>query len=141
MLTGDRTCGRGARCSGPNWTRLPDGAAASGAVAITIDDGPDPDITPRVLALLDEHGAKATFFCVGEKVRRYPDLAREIVRRGHSVENHSQRHAHHFSLLGPRGLTNEIGQAQESIAASRRCDTARFFRAPAGLRNPCWILC
>src|SRR5579862_534992 len=55
---------------GPNWTRLPDAPAARGAVAITIDDGPHPEITPRVLDLLGEHGAQATFFCVGEKVRR-----------------------------------------------------------------------
>jgi peptidoglycan/xylan/chitin deacetylase (PgdA/CDA1 family) len=120
---------------GSNWTRLPGDAAARDAVAITIDDGPDPDITPRVLALLDEHEAKATFFCVGEKVQRYSELAREIARRGHAIENHSQRHVHYFSLLGPRGLMDEIGQAQETIAEV--VGTApRFFRAPAGLRNP-----
>jgi peptidoglycan-N-acetylglucosamine deacetylase len=120
---------------GPNWTRLPDGAATRGAVAITIDDGPDPEITPQVLALLDEHGAKATFFCVGEKVQRYPELAREIMRRGHAIENHSQRHLHHFSLLGPRGLADEVGRAQESITAVTGV-RPMFFRAPAGLRNP-----
>ena len=120
---------------GPNWSRLPDEVAGRGAVAITIDDGPDPDITPRVLALLDEHDVKATFFCVGDRVLRHPDLAREIARRGHAVENHSQRHVHHFSLLGPRGLTKEIGRAQESIAGVVGV-APRFFRAPAGLRNP-----
>jgi peptidoglycan-N-acetylglucosamine deacetylase len=120
---------------GPNWTRLPAEAAARGAVAITIDDGPHPDITPQVLALLDEHGAKATFFCVGEKVQRYAELAREIVYRGHAVENHSQRHFHNFSLLGPRGLAKEIGRAQESITAVTGTRPV-FFRAPAGLRNP-----
>lgn len=122
---------------GPNWTHLPQAAAARGAVAITIDDGPDPDITPRVLALLDQHAVKATFFCIGDRVLRYPDLAREIVRRGHAVENHSQRHIHSFSLLGPRGLAQEIGQAQESIAQVVGV-APRFFRAPAGLRNP-WL--
>jgi peptidoglycan-N-acetylglucosamine deacetylase len=120
---------------GSNWTRLPDNAAARGEVAITIDDGPDPDITPRVLALLDEYSAKATFFCIGENLRRYAELAREIVRRGHAVENHSQRHIHHFSVLGPRGLMNEIGRAQETIAEIVGI-SPRFFRAPAGLRNP-----
>jgi peptidoglycan-N-acetylglucosamine deacetylase len=120
---------------GPNWTRLPDNAATRGAVAITIDDGPDPDVTPGVLALLDEYGAKATFFCVGEMVQRYPDLAREIVQRGHTIENHSQRHVHHFSVLGTRGMTNEIGRAQETITAIVGA-APRFFRAPAGLRNP-----
>jgi len=120
---------------GPNWTRLPEAAAARGAVAITIDDGPHPDITPRVLQLLDEHDAKATFFCVGEKVRRYADVAREIAQRGHTIENHSQRHVHNFSLLGPGGLLQEIGRAQESILAVTG-SAPRFFRAPAGLRNP-----
>ncbi|HVW70830.1 MAG TPA: polysaccharide deacetylase family protein [Steroidobacteraceae bacterium] len=120
---------------GSNWTRLPLRPATRGAVAITIDDGPHPDITPQVLEILDEHGAKATFFCVGEKVQRYAELAREIVRRGHVIENHSQRHRHTFSLLGPRGLSIEITRAQESIGAAVGVLPA-FFRAPAGLRNP-----
>ena len=120
---------------GPNWTRLPETAATRSAVAITIDDGPHPDITPRVLRLLEEHGAQATFFCVGEKVRRYSELAREILQRGHTIENHSQRHIHNFSLLGPGGLLEEVGRAQESIAEVTGV-TPRFFRAPAGLRNP-----
>ncbi len=120
---------------GPNWTRLPPVAAASGVVAITIDDGPDPAVTPRVLDLLDEHRAKATFFCVGTNVQRHADVVREIVKRGHAVENHSQRHLHNFSLLGPRGLAEEIGHAQESISAITGVRPL-FFRAPAGLRNP-----
>src|ERR1700760_2238217 len=73
---------------GPNWTRLP--RTAGSAVAITIDDGPDRDVTPRVLSLLDQAGAKATFFCIGERVLQHSELAREIVQRGHTVENHSQ---------------------------------------------------
>jgi peptidoglycan/xylan/chitin deacetylase (PgdA/CDA1 family) len=117
---------------GPNWTRLPGGSTG---VAITIDDGPEPDVTPRVLAQLEEYRACATFFCVGERVLRFPDLAQEIVRRGHIIENHSQRHRHNFSLLGPGAMSAEIRQAQESIhhvTGSR----PKFFRAPAGLRNP-----
>jgi peptidoglycan/xylan/chitin deacetylase (PgdA/CDA1 family) len=125
------------RLLGPNWTRLPAaaGARATGAIAITIDDGPDPQITPRVLALLEAHGARATFFCIGERVARHPGLAREIVQRGHAIENHSQRHLHRFSLLGPRAVADEIGRAQQTIAAATG-EVAQFFRAPAGLRNP-----
>ena len=125
------------RLLGPNWTRLPAAAGARGApaIAITIDDGPDPQITPRVLALLEAHGARATFFCIGERVARHPALAREIVQRGHAIENHSQRHLHRFSLLGPRALADEIGRAQQTIAAATG-EVAQFFRAPAGLRNP-----
>jgi peptidoglycan/xylan/chitin deacetylase (PgdA/CDA1 family) len=118
---------------GPNWTHLPPGQG--GAVAITIDDGPDPEVTARVLDLLDEHQARATFFCIGERVDRHPALARAIVARGHEIGNHSYRHLMRFSLLGPRGVGLEIARAQEAIGAATG-ETAHFFRAPAGLRNP-----
>ncbi len=87
---------------GPNWTRLPAPAdtALPGMLAITIDDGPDPEVTPRVLALLEAHRAKATFFCVGRNIEQHPQLAREIVQRGHGIENHSFHHPLTFSLLG-----------------------------------------
>jgi peptidoglycan/xylan/chitin deacetylase (PgdA/CDA1 family) len=120
---------------GPNWTHLPAGSGARGAIAITIDDGPDPEVTPRVLDVLAAFEARASFFCIGERVRRHPDIAQEIVRRGHSLENHSLRHRHSFSLLGPRRMAAEIAQAQECIAQVTG-ETPRFFRAPAGLRNP-----
>lgn len=120
---------------GPNWTQLPAAAARAGQVAITIDDGPDPAVTPRVLDLLDAHGGVATFFCIGERAARHADLCREIVRRGHAVENHSQRHRHNFSLLGPRGFARELAAAQDTLTAITG-ERPRFFRAPAGLRNP-----
>jgi len=123
------------RLLGPNWIRLPAQGGAAAGVAITIDDGPDPDVTPQVLSQLAAHHALATFFCVGARVERYANLAREIVSRGHAIENHSQRHGHNFSLLGPGSMRAEISRAQESIlrvTGSR----PRFFRAPAGLRNP-----
>jgi peptidoglycan/xylan/chitin deacetylase (PgdA/CDA1 family) len=120
---------------GANLTRLPEHGAPRQDVAITIDDGPDPAITPQVLELLEAHGARATFFCIGERVLRYPDIAQEIVRRGHVIENHSQRHRHNFSLLGPVGMNSEILHAQESIYRVT-ASSPQFFRAPAGLRNP-----
>jgi peptidoglycan/xylan/chitin deacetylase (PgdA/CDA1 family) len=120
---------------GPNWTRLPHTAAGRRELAITIDDGPDPRITPRVLDILDDRGAKATFFCIGERVQRHAELVREIVRRGHSVENHSHRHQSHFSLLGPRSLLAEIERAQDTIGITTG-QHPLFFRAPAGLRSP-----
>jgi peptidoglycan-N-acetylglucosamine deacetylase len=120
---------------GPNWTRLPARSVERGEVALTIDDGPDPQVTPRVLSLLAGQGVHASFFCVGERVERYPELAQEIVRGGHTIENHSQRHRHAFSLLGPKGMEAEIGRAQESITRIVG-ESPRFFRAPAGLRNP-----
>jgi peptidoglycan-N-acetylglucosamine deacetylase len=120
---------------GPNLIRLPARSLARNEVAITIDDGPDPQVTPRVLSQLAQHQALASFFCVGDRVQRYPDLAREIVGRGHTIENHSQRHLHTFSLLGPGGIATEISRAQESIQRATGYSPS-FFRAPAGLRNP-----
>ena len=120
---------------GANLRRLPDAAAARGEVAVTIDDGPDPAVTPAVLDLLDAHAARATFFCIARQAERHPALCREIVRRGHSVQNHSQRHSHTFSLLGPGALRREIAQAQETLGRISG-ERPRFFRAPAGLRNP-----
>lgn len=119
---------------GPNWTHLPS-RAGPGRVAITIDDGPDREVTPRVLDILQQAGARATFFCIGERVRANPDLSREIVARGHHMENHSQHHRYHFSMLGPRAMRLEIERAQETIS-SVTGERPRFFRAPAGLRNP-----
>ena len=120
---------------GPNMTRLPLHNAAAGDIAVTIDDGPDPEVTPQVLSALTRHHAHATFFCVGERVQRFPELAQEIVRLGHDIENHSQRHRHNFSLLGPGGMSAEISRAQDGIQRITG-SMPRFFRAPAGLRNP-----
>lgn len=120
---------------GANWTRLPAASAARNEIALTIDDGPNPDVTPQVLDLLDRYNARATFFCIGTQAARYPQLCRAIVARGHAVENHSQHHRHHFSLLGMRGFEQEISAAQQTLAAITG-RMPRFFRAPAGLRNP-----
>jgi peptidoglycan/xylan/chitin deacetylase (PgdA/CDA1 family)/acyl-CoA synthetase (AMP-forming)/AMP-acid ligase II len=103
-------------------------------VAITIDDGPDPEVTPAVLDLLDELQAQATFFCIGAHAQRHPALAREIVRRGHALGNHSQHHRHHFSVMGPGQLRREISAAQAALEDITG-QSPRFFRAPAGLRN------
>lgn len=120
---------------GPNWTRLPAAAAARHEIALTIDDGPDPHTTPQVLDILDHHGVHATFFCVGEKAARYPEVCREIVRRGHAVENHTQHHRHDFSLRGPWGFMRELQAAQHTLSQITG-QRPLFFRAPAGLRNP-----
>lgn len=120
---------------GPNWTHLPAAAAARGEISLTIDDGPDPDVTPHVLDVLEAYGTRATFFCIGDRVARHAAIAREIVRRGHALENHTQRHRNYFSLMGPRAIASEISRAQATIADVTGI-APRFFRAPAGLRNP-----
>ena len=120
---------------GPNWTKLPPAAKRRNEIALTIDDGPEPLVTPQVLDILDSFNVKATFFCIGHKVAQYPEICREIIRRGHAIENHSQQHRHYFSLLGISGFTREIQAAQETIFSITGV-RPKFFRAPAGLRNP-----
>lgn len=123
------------RLLGPNRTRLPDAAVQRRQFALTLDDGPDPEVTPRVLDLLDAHRTRATFFCIAERAQAAPALVREIVARGHDVQNHSHSHRHHFALLGPRALAREIERAQR-VLADLTGVRPHCFRAPAGLRNP-----
>jgi len=120
---------------GPALVRLPRSLAERGAVALTFDDGPDPEVTPRALDLLDRAGAKATFFCLGDRVRRHPALTREIVTRGHAVENHSYSHSLAFGFWGPRRVQRDIGAAQDAIADATGI-APLFFRPPFGARNP-----
>jgi len=120
------------RVLGPNWTRLRTGAEA---VALTIDDGPDPEVTPAVLDLLARHAVRATFFCTGEQIAQHPQLALRITREGHEIGNHTEHHRYVFSLFGPAAIRREITLAQAHIQAI--CQVVpRYFRAPAGLRNP-----
>jgi peptidoglycan/xylan/chitin deacetylase (PgdA/CDA1 family) len=123
------------RVLGPNLVRLPPAAAARNEVSLNFDDGPDPEVTPRVLDLLDRYQARASFFCIGKKAAAYPELVREIARRGHSVENHSHHHSNAFAFYGLGRLRREVDAAQAAIAGI----TGRaplFFRAPAGFRSP-----
>lgn len=121
------------RLLGPNWTRLP--ATHQQHVAITLDDGPDPRVTPQVLSILERWGVSATFFCIGSRVDRHRELAREITQRGHTIENHGYRHSAAFSLLGAAALRADIERAQEAIGTAVGIAPI-FFRAPAGLRSP-----
>ncbi len=122
------------RCTllGPAITRLP---GTEPRIALTFDDGPDPEVTPRVLDLLDAWGAKASFFVIGKRAARHPALLREMLRRGHGVENHTHRHPLGFAAWGPGAILREIETAQAAIADA--CGQApRRFRPPAGLRSP-----
>lgn len=123
------------RLLGPNITRLPPEAIARSEVALTFDDGPDPEVTPRVLDLLDAAGQHASFFCIAERVRQHPVLAREIIQRGHQIENHTDTHPHLFATYGPKGMARQIDDAQQ-VLGEITGRAPRFFRAVAGIRNP-----
>ena len=119
---------------GPNLRRSAT-ASAQGGVVLTFDDGPDPDVTPAVLDLLDARRAKATFFCIGVHAAAHRDLTAEIVRRGHQLENHSYTHSNAFFFHRPSTLDREIGRCQEELTRASGRPPA-FFRAPAGIRSP-----
>lgn len=121
------------RLLGCTLRRLPPGRAR-GHVALTFDDGPDPAVTPRVLAILERHGAHATFFCIGEKAARHPALMREIAARGHAIGNHTMRHPGWFALLGVGGQRREWQQAQAVLDGLGVA--TNLVRAPLGLRSP-----
>lgn len=121
-------------CLGANMVCLPAAAAQRGEVALTIDDGPDPQVTPQVLAILAQHGARATFFCIGERAAAHPELCRKMLDAGHRIENHGARHPTLCSLSGPAGWRREILDGQR-ILYSITGHTPHFYRAVAGLRN------
>lgn len=101
---------------------------------LTIDDGPDPDDTPKILDLLDRHGAKVTFFVIGERAARWPELVREIVRRGHEIGHHTHTHpARSFWCASPRRLNAELDLALGKL--SEIGVRPRWFRAPVGIKN------
>lgn len=98
---------------------------------ITFDDGPHPTITPLVLNILDEYNAKATFFCVGENVTKYPDIFNQIINKGHAVGNHTYNHVKGWQTSDAAYLEN-IKKAAEVIPSN-------LFRPPYGRIKPSQI--
>ena len=118
---------------GPVITRFP---TSRREVWLTIDDGPDPVETPGVLDVLARHGAVATFFGIGERILRHPDLVTAIVEAGHRLENHTQTHpASSFWAATPERAAREIRQCAEAILDKTGIPST-LFRAPVGLANP-----
>ncbi len=116
----------GSRTLAPNVTRLP---RAEEGVALTFDDGPVPEETPRLLDALAEAGAPATFFVIGRRARAHPDLVKRIAAAGHTIGNHSFTHPKSWSVLGRRRLEAEVADTQGLIADLTG-------KAPAWLRPP-----
>lgn len=113
------------------------GPRGTGKVALTFDDGPDPFYTPKVLALLRRYEAKATFFFLAKKARRYPEVVRAVVRDGHHVASHGFAHRPQ-PLLNYRATRYEMRLAVE-ILTDVTGEPPRYFRPPWGLLNR-WTL-
>jgi peptidoglycan/xylan/chitin deacetylase (PgdA/CDA1 family) len=104
-------------------------------VWLTIDDGPDEADTPRILDLLGRHGARATFFLIGERAVRLPHLVAEILARGHDVGHHTHTHpVAAFWCATPGRVRAELDDGLEALRKSGAAP--RWFRAPVGIKNP-----
>jgi peptidoglycan/xylan/chitin deacetylase (PgdA/CDA1 family) len=108
--------------------------SASKQIALTFDDGPNPNATPRILDALAADGVCATFFLLGRHVERWPELARRVAAEGHGVGNHGWFHRTlHFRGPGYVRLDLELGT---DTIADATGTSPRFFRAPHGFRSP-----
>jgi peptidoglycan-N-acetylglucosamine deacetylase len=103
-------------------------------LALTFDDGPDPQVTPRVLDILRQHEAKATFFLIGTRVPGNEALVQRMHREGHEVGNHTWSHSK-ISELSPQELEDEVARAQNVITETG-VPAPRLFRPPYGLFSP-----
>ena len=93
-------------------------------IYLTFDDGPNPEVTPQVLDILDEFEAKATFFCVGENVLKYPEIFQEVKHRGHAVGNHTFNHV--------KGTEKTVKEYVDNVGKAHEYIHSKLFRPPHG---------
>lgn len=94
-------------------------------VYLTFDDGPIPDLTDHILSILDDYNARATFFCVGDNVRKYPEIYARILEKGHSAGNHTHHHL--------KGWTTNFNEYIDNVGEAARLISSDLFRPPYGL--------
>ena len=99
----------------PRRVVLTEGPAARNTIYLTFDDGPDPATTPALIDLLAEHSAHATFFLIGERVERHPDIVRRLVAAGHGIGNHSYDHPK-FDAIAPAAQDEQIERTDRLLS-------------------------
>lgn len=99
-----------------------------GKLFFTFDDGPNPEVTPLILDILEQFNAKATFFCLGENVEKNPELIKEIINRGHSIGNHSYNHID--------GFKTSISNYLQNVEKASKIISSNLFRPPYGRITP-----
>lgn len=103
-------------------------------IALTFDDGPT-EFTPKFLDLLKEHDIKATFFCIGKQIEKYPETFRRIIEEGHTVGNHTLSHAADTGFLSASKMITEIKKCDEVMLKTGNITTG-LYRPPFGVTNP-----
>ena len=104
-------------------------------VAITFDDGPHPLYTPAVSKLLNEFNATATFFCIGHRVERYPEIFKAIVNQGYEIGNHSYSHSPYIDFKGKQLWLEELNKA-DAVIEKQIGMYPKLFRPPYGVTTP-----
>ncbi|MGO3813033.1 polysaccharide deacetylase family protein [Mesonia sp.] len=103
-------------------------------IALTFDDGPSNN-SLQILEILKKHQVKATFFCIGHRVDEHPDIAKKIIKEGHTIGNHTYSHAQNMGFFSSKMMLREIESCNRAIAAVTG-KTPHFYRPPFGISNP-----
>jgi len=110
-------------------------SVAKNHVSITFDDGPNPEYTPKVLALLKKYNAKATFFCIGKNIEMHPEIFKSIIEQGHTIGNHTFSHSTNFGFFSTEEVLAEL-QKTNSIITHQIGLEPQLFRPAFGVTNP-----
>lgn len=105
-------------------------------IALTFDDGPDPEVTPAVLDVLRQHGVRSTFFTIGRLLEQQPLLAQRIAAEGHELGNHSWQHSRWQNFFSARRHAADMERSERAIAKITGANTTPLFRPPVGLKSP-----
>lgn len=103
-------------------------------IALTFDDGPT-EFTPKFLDLLKENKIKATFFCIGKQIEKYPEIFQRIIAEGHTVGNHTYSHSNNTGFLSASKMMEEIEKCDEVMSKTGYIKTD-LYRPPFGVTNP-----
>ena len=107
-------------------------------IYLTFDDGPIPQVTPWVLKQLSHYNAKATFFCIGDNVQKYPEIYNDVISHGHSVGNHTQHHVNAWKVSNASYISDSIqcSKTLENALKSSQKTSTNLFRPPYGKITP-----
>lgn len=120
---------------GANWYLDSRNRVKGHSVALTFDDGPDPETTPLILSILKENRVSATFFLIGEKAEKYPGLVRQIADEGHSIGNHSYSHSRQIGFFTATRLKEDLEKCSRKLEEITS-KPVQLFRPPFGVTNP-----
>lgn len=104
------------------------------SVYLTFDDGPDPEATPQILEMLDKYNARATFFAIGAKIEKYPDIVSTILKSGNSIGSHGYRHLHGWKAT-PFSMLRDLKKEREILAKYFSSERQILYRPPFGKLN------